>query len=247
MKHQIYFRMLVLIALLLSNTVFFTSCQKTNETQTFNNVFNTSNIQTFNDLMQNSSTLSDMPDDFKVFDFSVADAVNNIQVSELISSLEQNIKLSSSEIDLLLQNDITTYENVIARISTLQVPSEVLNVAFTELQNSSLTKYLLIQKQDLSQYYNDDYYNSIIELQRYMKDFVIQPLRNFNTLVKNTDALKSAATDKDKDKKTKSACVVVILKNKKDMDDKYEKKAKEEKEKKHKGSKGNNGNHNGRD
>jgi hypothetical protein len=246
MKKQFLFRMMVLIAVL-SIQVVFTACQKSEETQTFDDVFNTANIQVLNELVVNSGTLSDLPAEFSEINLEVPEALNNILISDLISAMEQKVKISNSEVDLLLQNDITTYSNIVDRIGGLTIDMEVLNNAFTEVQSSSLNKYLLIQKQELNQYYEDDYYHSILELQNYMEDFVIKPLKNINKLAEKTEILKSATADKTKDDKTKKSVVVVILKNKKDMDDKYEKDKKDKKEKKHKGSKGNNGNHNGHD
>ncbi|HAQ19830.1 MAG TPA: hypothetical protein DCR40_11435 [Prolixibacteraceae bacterium] len=197
MKKQILIRTMVVMALMLSNTVFFTACQKTNETQTFNDVFNTSKIQTLNNLVENSSSLSDLPSEFQQIEIAVPEAIKNIQIADLIMTYEQNIKLSNSEIDLLLKNDIATYLDVIERISGLPAQIKALNLNFTEVKNSSLNKYLLVQKQEPDQYYLDDYYHSVIELQNYMKDFVIQPLRNFNALVEKSATLKSAMTKPD--------------------------------------------------
>lgn len=246
MKKSNLFRTLLAMALLLSSTVYFTSCQKTYEAQTFNDVFDTSNIQALNNLIQNSSALTVLPEDFSNVAVQAPEVLNTVMVADLITSIEKNIQLSRSEIDLLLQNDITTYGNVVARIAGTSIPMMELNVAFTSLKSSPLSQYLLVQKQEIDQYYVDDYYHSVIELQSYMKDYVIQSLQNLNTLVENTEVLKSATANKSNEIKKKTV-EIVILKNKKDMDDAYEKKVKEEKEKKHKGSKGNNGNHYGND
>lgn len=241
MKKQNLIRTIVAMAFILSSAVYLTSCQKTVETQTFDDAFNTTNIQTLNDLMQNSSSIADLPEDFINVDLTVPEVLNNVQIVDLIASMEKNIKLSNSEIDLLLLNDIGTYSNMVARISSMPIKMEELNVTFAELESSLLSKYSLVQKQELDQYYIDDYYHSVLELQSYMKDFVIQPLRNLNGLVENTAALKSASTDKAKADKATSAVAAIILKNKKDMEDAYKKKCEEEKNKKHKGGGGNNG------
>lgn len=246
MKKQILIQTFVCMALMFSSTVLFTACDKAaSEAQSFDDVFNTTNIQALNDLVINSGTLSDLPEEFSQLDLMVPNPLGNIQLTDMISAMERNIKISNSEVDLLLQNDITTYGNIIDRINRLPVDLNLLNSAFSSVQSSTLNKYLLIQKQEINQYYIDDYYHSILELQSYMEDFVIQPLKNLNELVENTAVLKSATADKDKDDKSKKSVVVVILKNKKDMDDEYEKDKKDKEEKKHKGSKGNNGNHYG--
>lgn len=242
MKKQNLIRAIVVIAFALLSTVYFIGCQKTNEpTQTFDDAFNTSNIQTLNDLMQNSSSLADLPEDFSNLDLTVPEVLNSVQIADLISAMEQNIKLSNSEIDLLLLNDVATYINVVDRFSSMPIQLEDLNVTFAELESSPLNQYLLIQKQELDQYYIDDYYHSVLELQNYMKEFVIQPLRTFNVLVENTAALKSASTDKAKADKAKAATEALILKNKKDMEDAYKKQCEEEKKKKHSGGGGSNG------
>lgn len=241
MKKQNLFRTIVAMTFILSSAVYFTSCQKTVETQTFDDAFNTTNIQTLNDLIQSSSSLADLPDDFSTTEITVPEALNTVQIADLISSMEKNIKLSNTEVDLLLLNDIGTYMDVVARISTMPFQYEELNVTFAELETSPLSKYSLVQKQELDQYYIDDYYHSVLELQSYMKNFVIEPLRSFNTLVENSVALKSASTDKAKADKAKAAAAALILKNKKDMEDAYKKKVEEEKKKKHKGGGGNNG------
>lgn len=248
MKKTILFRTFVLATLVLFSTVFFTSCEKTSiENQTFKDVFDTSKIQALNDLIENSNTLADLPEDFSNVDIQIPDALNNVQISDLIASMEKNIKLSGSETDLLLQNDITTYENVITRIADSTIPLDEFTNTFIQLKSSSMNEYSLVQKQELGQYYVDDYYHSVLEVQSYMKDFAIQPFHNFSTLIKNTEALKSATIDKSKETKKIEVVIVTILKNIKELLDALEKKCKEEKEKKHKGSKGNNGNHYGND
>lgn len=210
MKKQILIRTMV-VALMLSSAVFFTACQKTNEVQTFNDVFNTSKIQTLNRLIENSSSLSDLPSELRQIDIAVPEALKNIQIADMISAYEKNVKLSNSEIDLLLKNDITTYLNVIDRISGMPVQLKELNLNFKELKSSSLNKYLLVQKQEPDQYYLDDYYHSVIELQNYMKDYVIQPLRNFNTLIEKSSTLKS--TQKDQIVETATVTYVLITSN----------------------------------
>jgi len=176
MKKQILFRTMVLIAVF-SFSIVFSACQKSEETQTFDDVFDTTKIQALNDLLVSSGTLSELPEEFSKVDLNVPEALDNILISDMISAMEENIKITSSEVDLLLQNDITTYSSIIDRIVGLPTEFANLDNAFTELQNSSLTKYELVQKQELDLYYIDDYYHSILELQSYIKDFVIQPLK----------------------------------------------------------------------
>jgi len=196
MKKQILFRTMVLIAVFSINVVF-TACQKSEEVQTFNDVFDTEKIQTLNDLVAQSSSLADLPAEFQQVDISIPDGLYNITIADMISSYEKNIELSGSEIDLLLKNDITTFLQVTDRISGLPVQLKALNINFNELKKSSLNKYLLVQKQEPDQYYIDDYYHSVIELQNYMKNYVIQPLKDFNILIEKSPTLKSAQKQPD--------------------------------------------------
>lgn len=241
MKKQIFFRNLALIAIVFATIVQLNSCQKMEISQTFDDTFNTANIENFNEVLQNAKTLSDMPGEFVENDLAMNDFAQNFEVTEYISSLEKSIKLSEVEVDLLLQNDVNTLVAVIDRISGVKQP-EIPGEVFEGIENTSLNKYLLVQKQEVDAMYEDDYYTMIVEIQDYMRDFVIRPLKNYNTLVKNTELLKSANAN---DNKAKSNVVIVVFKNKKDMDDECEKKKDKEKEKKHKGSQGNNGNHYG--
>lgn len=249
MKNQTLFRTLLVLTLVISPAVFFTSCQKTIVNQTFDDVFNTTNIQNLNAMVEKSTILNDLPEEFQLVDASTQAALQNIQISDIINSYEKNIKISSKEIDLLLQNDIDTYIEVIERISGLPSELNALNLNLSELGNTPMSKYSLIQKQEPDEYYTDDYYTAVTELQNYMKEYIIQPLRTLNTLVENSVSLKSGSTisgnDKEKEDKTKSAIIVITCKNDKDMNDAYLKDAKIKKEKKHKGSKSNNGNHYG--
>lgn len=236
MKKTIIFRTMM-VALMLSPIVIITSCQKTNDVQTFNDVFNTSKIQAMSNLVENSNSVADLPTELKQVDIAVPEALNDIAIVDIISAYEQNIKLSSSEIDLLLKNDITTYLKVIDRISGMPAQLKELNLNLTEVKSSSLNQFLLVQKQEPDQYYLDDYYKSIIELQNYMKDFVIQPLRNFNSLVEKSATLKS--TQKDPVVQAATVTYVLITSNNNwDMWWTYTQIGKKVEKTKHKGSAG---------
>ncbi len=198
MKKQNFFRHGLVMALILSPAVIFTSCEKsTVESQTFNDVFSTEKIQSLNILIENTATLYELPGEFQQPAFSIPEGLKDIVIADLIASYEQNIKLSGSETDLLLKNDITTFLKVIDRMSGVPQQIKALNLDYSNLKSSSLNKYLLEKKQEPDQYYVDNYYQSVIELQTYMKDFVIKPLKNFNQLVEKTPALKSAQANPD--------------------------------------------------
>jgi len=196
MKKQILFRTLALIAMF-SFTVLFPACQKTEEVQTFNDVFNTSKIQTLNDLVAKSSNLTDLSTEFQLADISIPEGLANITIADMIVAYEKNVELSGTEVDLLLKNDITTFLQVTDRMSGMPVQLKALNIDFNELKKSSLSKFLLVQKQEPDQYYIDDYYHSVIELQNYMKNYVIQPLKDFNNLAQKSSMLKSAQDKPD--------------------------------------------------
>lgn len=205
---------MVVLAIMLFPTTFFTSCEKTTtEKQTFDDVFDTSQIQALNSIVENSSTLSDLPDEFNQVEIKMHDDLNNLDINNIVSSMEQKIKFSKSEVDLLLQNDVATYIKVVNRLNSLPAQLEGIEVNFPVLENSPLNKYDLIQKEELTNYYTNDYYHAALELQDYMKNKVILPLRNLNKLVENTNSLKSASTN-DKDDKNKCNSVVAnIFKN----------------------------------
>jgi hypothetical protein len=219
----------------------FSSCQKAViEDQTFDDVFDTSQIEDLNSLLRSSATLDDLPVEFSEANITIPEEVENLQITELVSYLEDKNSISDSEVDLLLQNDIDTYILVVERLGSLPGLLEEMNLKTEEIQNSTLNKYQLIQVQELNEYYTNDYYHAALELQSYMNQNVIQPLKNLNTLAENTVALKSAGSIQDNNKNNKSiqAIIVSILKDIKELLKKIEKDCKDKKDKKHKGSKG---------
>jgi len=236
MKTKIEFRTFLMIALLFSCTVWMTSCQKNEEVQTFNDVFNVEKIQTLNEVVANSASVNDLPTEFKQTDL-VNESLKSIDLNTLISSYEKNIKLSTSDVDLLLKNDIDTYLKVIDQISSLPEPLKNLNLDFSAVKSSPLNKYLLVQKQNPDQYYVDDYYTSVVELQNYMKNYVIQPLKNFQELAEKSEVLKSTA--KNPVVETTTVTYVLITSNNNwDMWWTYVQVGKKIKKTKHKGAAG---------
>lgn len=179
------------LALLVLVSVF-TSCQKSIRNQTFDDVFDTSQIQSLNLSVENAQTLDDLPAEFADGSMDVPTGLEEFTAADMISYLEKNLTLSNTEISLLLKNDSKTYLEVIDRICSLPPQVAALNYDFSNVKKSSMSKYVLLQKENLENFYSNDYYSAIKELQNYMKTSIIRPLNNMQTLVNNSNTLKSA-------------------------------------------------------
>lgn len=242
MKNHYNFNRSCFLALLVAVFVL-ASCQKTAlDDQSFDDVFNTTQIQALNNLVENSATLDDLPEEFSLAEITIPEAVATLQLTDLVSYLEQKVAISDLEVDLLLQNDIDTYSQVVERLGSLPAQLEEMNLNSSELKNSPLKKYQLIQVQELNEYYTSDYYHAALELQSYVKKNVILSLRNLNRLAENTLAQKSATIGQSNNKNQKSvqAIVVSIINDLKELLKKIKEDCEKKKKEKHKGSKGHN-------
>lgn len=170
----------------------FASCQKSIRIQTFDDVFDTSQIQALNSSVEQAKTLDDLPAEFADGSMEVPTGLEEFTAADMISYLEKNLTLSNTEMNLLLKNDSKTYLEVIDRICSLPPQVTALNYDFSAVKKSSMNKYVLLQKENLENFYSNDYYSAIKELQNYMKTSIIRPLNNMQTLVNNSTALKSA-------------------------------------------------------
>lgn len=169
------------------------SCQKSSyEEQTFDDVFDTSQIQTLNSSIENAKSLNDLPAELADESLDVPEGLETMSATEMSSFLEKNLILSDTEISLLLKNDSKTYLEVIDRICSLPPQVAALNYNFSKVKESSLNKFTLVQKQNLVNFYSNDYYSAIKELQNYMNAMIIKPLKNVQQLGNNSSTLKSA-------------------------------------------------------
>lgn len=180
------------------------SCQKVEDIQTFNDVFDTSGIDELNLILGSTETLDDISAVFGNISFEVPTLLNNISLDDMIEHYENNLELSPDEIDMLLKNDSKTYVDVIDRMGSL--PGNLSNMFYAdeslksgstnvskELHSSTLNKYLLKQKIPTSNFYADDYYSAVLAYQNYIACAVIKPLKSVKKLKSNQDK-------KDKDK-----------------------------------------------
>jgi hypothetical protein len=155
----------------------FSACEKNDEIQTFNDVFDTSGVKALNEKISDPESLIALNDEFAKVNMNIANALENITLDEMLAHLNQSIKLSNTEIDLLLKNDSKTYLDVINRFGSLPGQMESIDADdFESIKSSSLNKYLLKVKAEPENFYSTDYYTAILEMQRYIKAEVIEPM-----------------------------------------------------------------------
>ncbi len=183
MKKQIPFNYAKKVMYLLFCFVFLLSCDKLENTQKFDDVFDISGVIELNQKIESAKTQSDLSGVFENVTLNIPDGMKDISLDEMIDHYKSNIKLSSKEIDLLLKNDSKTYIDVINRFGCLPPQIRDLNIDFGEIKSSSLNKFLVVQKSDTENFYSDDYYSAVLALQDFIKDAVIRPMSSLKSKV----------------------------------------------------------------
>ena len=202
MKKHTFFNNWNKIIYLLSFAMLLVSCAKTEYIQEFDDIFDVSGVNDLNQKIEIAETLDDLSGVFDNLTFQVSEEIKNIGLDFMVDHYNRSIQLSSTEIDLLLKNDPNTYLNIINRFGSLPTQIGDLNLDFTEIKSSTLNKYLIIQKQDIKNFYSDDYYSAVIAMQDFIKSSVIEPMSNLKTI----SNLKSSVLDVDD-----FSCSIIII------------------------------------
>lgn len=161
----------------------FTSCVKTDVMQTFNDVFDTSGIEVLNAKMASAKTVQDLPTEMLQVSLVVPEKFKKVSPAEIADWYSANIRLSDTEVDLLLRNDSRTYINVINRMASFPPEMGSLTAAdFKALKASSLDKYLIRVVEQPDNFYSTDYYSAVMAMQDYLKSAVINPMKSTITI-----------------------------------------------------------------
>jgi len=167
------------VALLLMGVILF-SCQKDQYIQKFDDVFDLSGVNELNMKIENASSISDLTGEFTNVNITVPEGLQHVDLNQIIEEYKSNIKLSSTEVDMLLKNDSKTYIDVINRFGSLPAQIKDLNLNFEEVKSSPLNKYLVRQKVQTDNFYSDDYYSAILAYRNFIESEIIQPMENLN-------------------------------------------------------------------
>jgi hypothetical protein len=240
MKNQTISKQGLFLAIMVLTFGLFSSCEKTIRTQTFDDILDVSNVEKLTSAIETAETLDNLPVAFAENSLVLPEGLNPDELGGMISFMEKNLKLSSSETDLLLKNDLDTYFEVVDRICSLPPQMESVDFDFGSLDSSDLNDYMMVSKEDPTNLYNDDYYSAIKEYQNLIQTSIIQPLKSIQAAYEKTIPLKSAQLSGNSKSNSEKVKIVIIIQcqNSKEVEKKKEKDKKDKKDKKHKGSKG---------
>jgi hypothetical protein len=162
----------------------FASCQKPDKVQKFDDVFDVSGIKDLNQKIDNSTSLSGLAAIVEGSDLNVPGSISASKLEQMYTFLEQNIRLSDSEIDKLLQNDVNTLQQVLTRFGNLPAEFGDKNMNFDDLGKSAFSRYLLVQKEEPGiNFYPEDYYSAIQAYRGYIENCIIKPMKKIHTVV----------------------------------------------------------------
>ena len=159
------------------------SCVKNDVMQTFGDVFDTSGIEVLNAKMASAKTVQDLPAEMLQASFVVPEKFKKVTPAEIANWYSANIRLSDTEVDLLLRNDSKTYIDVLNRMASFPPEMGSLTAAdFKALKSSSLDKYLIRVVEQPDNFYSTDYYSAVMAMQDYLKSAVINPMTTTITI-----------------------------------------------------------------
>ncbi len=160
------------------------ACQKPNEVQTFDDIFDISGIMDLNRKIDQSESASDLAGLLANVDISVPESISASKIEQIYKNLEQITQLTASEKEKLLRNDPEALLQVLTRFGNLPSECGNKNMNFNDLQNSSMNKYLLVQKADPGvTYYPEDYYSAVQAYKNYVENCIIKPLKKIHTIL----------------------------------------------------------------
>lgn len=160
------------------------ACQKPDEVQTFDDIFDISGIMELNQKIDAADNLAGLSALVKDANLNVSENMTAEKVEKMYTDLETAIQLSMSEKEKLLRNDPEALMQVLTRFGNLSPEFGDKNTRFDDLKNSPISKYLLVQngKPDID-YYPEDYYSAIQAYKRYVEKCIICPLKKIHVIL----------------------------------------------------------------
>ena len=184
MKKQLPIRHFCEVSVVVLGILLTTSCQKPDEVQTFDDVFDVSGIMDLNQSIDTSNSLSSLAGLFENADLNIGEGISASKLEQMYTFLEKNIELSASETDKLLRNDPEALLQVLTRFGNLPAEFGDKNMNFDYLEQSSMSRYLLVQKEKPGfNYYPEDFYSAVQAYKNYIEKCVIWPLKKIHIKV----------------------------------------------------------------
>lgn len=160
------------------------SCSKPDNTKTFDDIFDVSGIENLNRSIDKASSVSELSQLFEDVDLNITESITAEKIEQIYTTLEKNIQLSQDEIDKLLMNDPETLLDVLSRFGNMPQELSDKYMDFSELENSPLNSYLLMQREKPGiTYYPDDFYGAVQTYRKYVENCIIKPLRKFHFVI----------------------------------------------------------------
>lgn len=165
------------------------SCDKKEDTQTLDEVFDFQGLQDMNSQVTACKNLDEVAALFAdADDFEVPVQLKGLSLPKVISKLETDMVINQNERNQLISNDADTYMSVIDRLGDLAFQYEKLNVDLSGISKSKIKKYNVNSKQELSDFHMDDYYAASTELQNFISDEILAPIEYVNNLQQEKSA-----------------------------------------------------------
>ena len=184
MKKQLPIRHFYQVMVVVLGILLTASCQKPDEVQTFDDVFDVSGIMDLNQSIDTSNSLSSLAGLFENADLNIGEGISASKLEQMYTFLEKNIELSASETDRLLRNDPDALMEVLSRFGNLPAEFGDKNMNFDDLEQSSMSRYLLEQKEKPGvNYYPEDFYSAVQAYKNYIEKCVIWPLKKIHIKV----------------------------------------------------------------
>lgn len=160
------------------------SCQKPDEVQTFDDIFDISGIMDLNQKIDTAKNLGSLSDLVKDATLNVSENLTAEKVEKMYTDLEDAIQLSMSEKEKLLRNDPEALMQVLTRFGNLPPEFGDKNAKFDDLKSSPVNRYLLVQNgMPGINYYPEDYYSAIQAYKRYVEKCIIWPLKKIHFIL----------------------------------------------------------------
>jgi hypothetical protein len=103
MKKQLPIRHFCQVIVVVMGILFTASCQKPDEVQTFDDVFDVSGIMDLNQRIDTSNSLSSLAGLVEGLDLNVSGSISASKLEQMYTFLEKNIALSASKTDKLCE------------------------------------------------------------------------------------------------------------------------------------------------
>ena len=184
MKTQLPIKHFCQVIVMVLGILFTASCQKPDEVQTFDDVFDVSGIMDLNQSIDTSNSLSSLAGLFENADLNIGEGISASKLEQMYTFLEKNIELSASETDRLLRNDPEALLQVLTRFGNLPAEFGDKNMNFDDLEQSSMGRYLVVQKEEPGiKYYPEDYYSAVQAYRKYIEKCIIKPMKRIHVIL----------------------------------------------------------------